>query len=148
MQGPLVFTTHREILPFVALFDSLFHGPSECISGEQAALGQPWLLWLFVRCLQGAMTFQPQMLWRDMHAQKFRMHTTNRFSFPSQRPMKWEHKAVSEKNWTPYSSEHSMQLSQAIMFIANCASIIYNIYVCSYLSVLPDPRPCEQKNSW
>ena len=28
--------------------------------------------------------------------------------------MKWEHKAASEKNWTPYSLEHSMQLSQAL----------------------------------
>ena len=60
-----------------------------------------------------------------MHSQKFRMHTTNPFSFPSQRPMKWEHKAASEKNWTLYSLEHSMQLSQAIMFISDCD--IYNI---------------------
>ena len=31
--------------------------------------------------------------------------------------MKWEHKATSEKSWTPYSPEHTMRLSQAIMLI-------------------------------
>ena len=49
-----------------------------------------------------------------------RMHTIYQFSFPPQRPMKWEHKATSEKTWTPFSSEHSMQLSQAIMFMSDC----------------------------
>merc|ERR1711934_926759 len=32
----------------------------------------------------------------------------------TQRPMKWEHKTKSEKSWTEYSPEHSMQLSQAL----------------------------------
>ena len=44
-----------------------------------------------------------------------------------QRPMKWEHKAKSEKNWTPYSAKHTMQLSQAIMF-----SSLYVIFICAY----------------
>ena len=48
------------------------------------------------------------------------IHILYQFSFPPQRPMKWEHKTPSEKTWTPYSSEHSMQLSQAIIFISVC----------------------------
>merc|ERR1712032_1167140 len=32
----------------------------------------------------------------------------------TQRPLKWEHKTKSEKTWQPYSSEHSMQLFQAL----------------------------------
>ena len=51
----------------------------------------------------------------ERHA--FTMYIIYQSSSPPQRPMKWEHKTKSDKSWTEYSPEQSMQLSQAIMLI-------------------------------
>ena len=41
----------------------------------------------------------------------------SRTPIPLQRPMKWEHKAASEKSWTDYSPKHTRELTQVIMSV-------------------------------
>ena len=41
----------------------------------------------------------------------------SRVPIPLQRPMIWEHKALSEKSWTKYSLKHTRQLTQVTMSV-------------------------------